>query len=57
MQIVEAEKKAASAITKGTSKALDNIVVNDEEVNRLRGAFEEHMQNYQKRYGSVPRIF
>ena len=57
VQIVETEKKAASAITKGTSKALDNIVVNDEEVNRLRSAFEEHMQNYQKSMDQFQEFF
>ena len=57
VQVVETEKKAASAITKGTSKALDNIVVNDEEVNRLRGAFEEHMQNYQKSMDQFQEFF
>ena len=46
-QVVETEKKAAAAISEGTSKALEGVVINDEDVNKLRGAFEEHMKNYQ----------
>jgi hypothetical protein len=56
-KVMDAEKKAASAISEGTSKALDNVVINDEDVNKLRGAFEEHMKNYQSSLDQFQEFF
>ena len=56
-QVVETEKKAAAAISEGTSKALEGVVINDEDVNKLRGAFEEHMKNYQSSLDQFQEFF
>ena len=56
-QVVEAEKKATSAISEGTSKALEGVAINDEDVNKLRGAFEEHMRNYQSSLDQFQEFF
>ena len=57
MQIVETEKMRLLQSPKEPQRALDNVVVNDEEENRLRGAFEEHMQNYQKSMDQFQEFF
>ena len=57
LKVAEAEKNAASVVASGTANALENAAINDEDVNRLRGAFEEHMQNYQQSMDQFQSFF
>lgn len=57
LKVAEAEKNAATAMTGSTASALEAVQINDEDVNRLRGAFEEHMENYQKSMDQFQSFF
>jgi hypothetical protein len=53
----EAEQKATAVVATATNQAVENAAINDEDVNRLRTAFEEHLQSYQQSMDQFQTFF